>query len=115
MGILRPIVEALVRTMLDAGAALHQNVENEAILVDGPPEPMLLPPMEITTSSRCHLSPSFPAERLQMSLANCLPNFSAHRRTVWWETMMPRAASISSTIRKLSGKRKYSQTVYAIT
>ena len=36
------------------------------------------------------------------------PNFSAHVLIVWWVTLMPRAASISSTMRRLSGKRWYS-------
>jgi hypothetical protein len=34
-----------------------------------------------------------------------------HWRIVSWLTSMPRKASISSTIRRLRGKRKYSQTV----
>ena len=37
----------------------------------------------MTTSSRYHLSPSLPADRLRISFANCLPNFSAHSLTVW--------------------------------
>jgi hypothetical protein len=45
-------------------------------------------------------------------LANAWPNFLAHCRTVSWLTTMPRAASISSTIRRPSGKRKYSQTAW---
>ncbi len=44
--------------------------------------------------------------------ANAWPNFSAHWRTVSWLTTVPRAASSSSTIRKLSGKRKGSQTAW---
>jgi hypothetical protein len=35
---------------------------------------------------------------------------SSANSTVSWLTAMPRAASISSTMRRLSGKRKYSQT-----
>jgi hypothetical protein len=37
---------------------------------------------------------------------------SAHCRTVSWLTMMPRAASNSSTMRRPSGKRKYSHTAW---
>jgi len=40
------------------------------------------------------------------------PNFSAHCRTVPWLATMPRAASGSSTMRRLSGKRKQSQTAW---
>ena len=43
------------------------------------------------------------------------PNLRAHCRTVSWLTMMLRVASISSTMRKLSGKRKYSQTAWLMT
>ncbi len=43
------------------------------------------------------------------------PNFSARSRTVLWVTMIPRYASMSSTIRKLSGNRKRSHTASAIT
>jgi hypothetical protein len=42
-------------------------------------------------------------------LANAWPNFGAHWRTLSWLTMTPRAASISLTIRRPSGKRKWSQ------
>ena len=36
-------------------------------------------------------------------------------RTVSWVTSMPLAASISSTMRKLNGNRKYNQTAWLIT
>ena len=39
----------------------------------------------------------------------------AQRRTVSWETSIPRSSSISSTIRRLSGKRAWSQTAWAMT
>ncbi len=63
---------------------------------------------------RCHLSPAQGSLR-RIRLANSWPNVSAHRRTVSWLTTMPRAASISSTMRKLSGKRKYSHTAWLMT
>ncbi len=47
-------------------------------------------------------------------LAKLWPNFIAHCRTVSWLTRMPRAASISSTIRRLKGKRKYNHTAWLI-
>ena len=51
--------------------------------------------------------PFIPTNRLQrrMRLKNSRPNFSAQRRTLSWLTSTPRAASISSTIRRLKGKR----------
>jgi hypothetical protein len=52
-----------------------------------------------------------PARLIAMSR----PNFRAHCRTVSWLTVMPRAASISSTMRRLKGKRKYSHTAVAMT
>jgi hypothetical protein len=68
---------------LGIAATLHQCVENKTILIDGPPQPGLLSLDGMTTSSGCHLSPSLPADRLRMSLAKCLPNFSAQSLTVW--------------------------------
>jgi hypothetical protein len=62
--------------------------------------------MEMTTSSRYHLSPSFPAERRRISLAKWRPNFSAQRRTVVRDNDPARAASKSSTIRKRETKIK---------
>ncbi len=64
-----------------------------------------------TTSSRCYLSPTR-GRRRRIWLANCWPNLRAHCRTVLWLTMMPRAASNSSTMRSPSGKRKYSHTAW---
>src|SRR4051812_5957250 len=63
------------------------------------------------TSSRCHLSPG-QGSRRRIWLAKSCPNLRAHCRTVSWLTSMPRAASISSTMRRLSGKRKYSHTAW---
>src|SRR5262249_35511077 len=64
-----------------------------------------------TTSSRCHLSPTR-GRRRRIWLANGWPNLRAHCRTVSWLTMMPRAASNSSTMRSPSGKRKYNHTAW---
>src|SRR5215207_6208754 len=85
--------------------ALDENVEHDPILVDGSPEPMLRPLIIRHTSSRCHLSPG-PGSLRRIWLANAWPNLRAHWRTVSWLTTMPRAASISSTVRRLRGKRK---------
>src|SRR5215216_621485 len=62
----------------------------------------------MTTSSRCHLSPA-PGSLRRIWFANAWPNLRAHCRTVSWLTMTPRAANISSTMRRPSGNRKYSQ------
>lgn len=43
---------------LSNAAALHENVQDEAVLICGAPQPMLLARAEMTASSRCHLSPS---------------------------------------------------------
>src|SRR4051812_23395539 len=85
--------------------ALDQDVEHDPILVDSPPEPVLRSPDHQATSSRCHLSPGLGSLR-RIWLAKPWPNLRAHCRTVSWLTSMPRAASISSTMRRLSGKRK---------
>ena len=90
-------------------SALDQDVEHDTGLVDGSPKPMLYPGILSTTSSRCHLSPTR-GRRRRIWLANGWPNLRAHCRTVSWLTMMPRAASNSSTMRSPSGKRKYSHT-----
>src|SRR5215208_7121241 len=94
--------------------ALDQHIEHDAVLIDRTPEPVLLAGDLPTTSSKCHLSPDA-GRRRRIWLANAWPNLSAHCRTLSWLTMMPRAASISSTMRKLSGKRKYSHTAWLIT
>src|SRR3954451_22945198 len=85
--------------------ALDHNVEHEAILVDGPPEPVLRSPDHQAHFAEVHLSPGQGSLR-RIWLANAWPNLRAHCRTVSWLTSMPRAASISSTMRRLSGKRK---------
>jgi hypothetical protein len=68
-----------------------------------------LPAMVTATSSRCHLSPRRGARR-RMRLANSRPNLRPHCRIISCVTEMPRAASLSSTMRRLNGNRKYSHT-----
>src|SRR3984893_16027658 len=88
--------------------ALHQNIENEAVLVDGAPEPVPLPGdaddnlIKVPFVATARRSPTdavgeFPAEFEAPWPVSCV-------------TEMPRAASISSTMRRLNGNRKYSQT-----
>src|SRR5215213_1562254 len=95
--------------------ALDENVEHEAILVDGPPEPVLRSAdhqahfVEVPLVSRVwQLAADLVSEALA-ELARPLPHGLS------WLTTMPRAASISSTMRRLSGKRKYSQTAWLMT
>jgi hypothetical protein len=93
--------------------ALHQDVEHDALLVHRAPHPVFL-------------ASNFDGNLVQVPfvsgagqptprLAKFWPNLSADCRMVLWLTMMPRAASISSTMRRLSGKRKYSQTAWLMT
>jgi FtsP/CotA-like multicopper oxidase with cupredoxin domain len=58
-----------------------------------------------------HCSPSGIADNV-MRLMEPGKSLRAHCRTVSWLTMMPRAASNSSTMRSPSGKRKYSHTAW---
>src|SRR4051812_39497587 len=83
--------------------ALDENVEHEAILVDGPPEPVLRSAdhqahfVEVPLVSRVW---QLAADLVGEVLAELAPPL-AHGLTA-----MPRAASISSTMRRLSGNRK---------
>src|SRR3954463_11343986 len=85
--------------------ALDENVEHDPILVDSPPEPVLRSAdhqahfVEVPLVSRS-------GSLRRIWLAKLWPNLRAHCRTVSWLTSMPRAASISSTMRRLSGNRK---------
>src|SRR3954466_5471526 len=85
--------------------ALDQNVEHDPILVDSPPEPVLRSP-----DHQAHfVQVPLVARAWQLAadlLAKRWPSLRAHCRTVSWLASMPRAASISSTMRRLSGKRK---------
>jgi len=67
---------------LGIAAALHQHVENEAILTNSPPQPVLLAANGDDDFIEVPFVASFPAERRRISLAKCRPNFSAQRRTV---------------------------------
>lgn len=50
-----------------------------------------------------------------MRAAITRPDFSPHWHTVSWLTMMPRSANISSTLCRLTGKRKDRCTAWLIT
>ena len=89
--------------------ALHQHVEHQPGLIHGTPEPVLYPGdlgnnlVDVPLVSGAEQSPTDPVGELLAELERRLPEVS-------WLTTMPRAASISSTIRRLRGKRKYSHT-----
>ena len=92
-------------------AALHQNVEHHAGLVHGSPKPMLCPSnfehdlVEMPFVARSRKAAADLVGKLLAELERPLP----HRFVA---TMIPRAASNSSTIRSPSGKRKYSRTAW---
>src|SRR3954462_580350 len=85
--------------------ALDENVEHNPVLVDSSPQPMLFAGDHQAHLARCHLSPA-QGSRRRIWLAKPWPNLRPHWRTVSWLTSMPRAANISSTMRRLSGNRK---------
>jgi len=91
---------------LGIATALNQDIQNKAVLIDGAPKPMLR-----ASNDDHHLVEvpfvAEPAGRTATdSVGKASPNFSTHMRIVWCETMMFRAASMSSTMRRLSGNRK---------
>ena len=85
-------------------STLDQDVENDAVLIDGVPEPVWLAGdrdddlihMPFVAASR-----RAPADLIGECLAELLPPL-AHGLV----TQIPRAASISSTMRRLRGNRK---------
>lgn len=74
-------------------AALDQEIEHEARLVDSAPKPVF------ATADQDH-------DLIKMPFVAKSSCRSAKDRTLWCETTIPRSASRSSTIRRLSGKRK---------
>jgi hypothetical protein len=94
--------------------ALDQHVEDHPGLVHGAPEPVFNPgdldhdliQMPLVSGRR----------RLTADLiGEVLAKLERPLHTLSWLTMMPRAASISSTMRRLGGKRKYSHTAWLMT
>ncbi|BBB96608.1 hypothetical protein BE61_20390 [Bradyrhizobium elkanii USDA 61] len=90
-------------------SALDQDVENEAILVDSAPEPMLFARDRDNDFVQIPLSPRAGA-RWPIRSENGLPNSVPTGARLHKVTPTPCAASISSTMRKLKGNRKYYQT-----
>src|SRR3954465_5778081 len=94
--------------------ALHQHVEYDAVLVHCAPQPVLLAGdfegdlIEMPLVSSRRQTPPDPVGEVLAELERPLP----HRLVA--DDNAARG-SISSTMRKLSGKRKYSQTAWLIT
>jgi hypothetical protein len=99
----------------------HDLVANRAILVNRPPSVGQLkdegqccwPDIVITTSSRCQTSVRLAVLRRDRRAWSGL-SFAARQRMVSYETMIPRCSSMSSTRRRLSGKRTGSHTAWAM-
>ena len=89
--------------------ALDEDIENKALLVDRAPAPVLLASnaaddlVEVPFVAAAGGSPTDAVGEFLAEFQAPLPDRLVGNR-------VPRAASISSTIRKLSGNRKYSQT-----
>ena len=75
----KPVEEALRGVGIAPG--LNEDVEHDAILIDGTPEIVLHASIRMKTSSRCHLSPGRGRRRRKRS-AKLAPNFLHQRRTV---------------------------------
>ena len=90
-------------------AALDQDVENEIVLINGAPEPVLF--AADRDDDLIHV-PFVPASRRALAdpIGERLAEFLSPLAHGLWVTQIPRAASISSTMRRLKGNRKYSQT-----
>lgn len=104
--------QALCR--LGVAAALHQNIKNETVLIDGAPQPVF--PATDRNDDLVQIPfVTEPAGRATADVVGEGPTrLLCHSRTVCCETMMPRAASMASTIRRLTGKRKESHTAWAM-
>jgi hypothetical protein len=109
--VLRPfekLVEKAFGSFLVA-SALHQNVQDIAVLIHGSPQVMFLATdrEEDLVQMPLVAGPRLPApQRVGIGL----PELGDQRRMVSYETITPRSSMSSSTSRKLSGKRWYSHT-----
>jgi hypothetical protein len=57
--------------------ALDREIENKALLIDRASEPMRLPALVMTTSSKCHLLPRGRVARRRTRLVNSRPNLGS--------------------------------------
>ena len=84
--------------------ALNQSVNDEAVLINGAPKPMLF----AIDGDDDLIEMPLVAELGRASpdaIREFRPYFSAQRRTVSWLTIIPRAARRSSTTLRLNGNR----------
>jgi hypothetical protein len=125
MAVLGSIVQAPMLPMLDTrhdlslgrlrvAAALDQNIEHDPMLIDRAPEPMPLAGdadhdlVEMPFVPGCRKAPTDLGCKILAELQRPLPHGLM-------ADQMPRAASISSTMRRLRGNRKYSHTAWLMT
>ena len=75
--------QALEKALRDFAVSsfLHQDIKDDAILVDDPPQVVLPPCMRMNTLSMCQRSPGRGRRRFRR-LAKVAANFRHHRRTV---------------------------------
>jgi hypothetical protein len=85
-------------------STLDQDVENEAILIDGALQPVLL--ARDRDGDLIHMQFVAANRRALADLIGELAKIHPHWRTVSCVTQIPRAASISWTMRRLKGNRK---------
>jgi len=103
-----PFQKLSLQTFCSLGIAvgLNQDIQNKATLIGGAPKPMLL-------ASNCDddlVEVPFVAESASRAatdgVGKASTEFLAHMRIDWCKTMMLRAASMSSTMGRLTGSRK---------
>ena len=109
---LEPLAEQTLRRP-PVPPALEQHVEHHPGLINGTPEPVLYPAGLDDDLITVALASGTGSLR-RIRLANSWPTLSVHRRTASWQATTPRAASMSSAMRRPSGKQKHSQTARLI-
>jgi hypothetical protein len=95
---------------LPIATALNQDIKHDAVLIHGAPEIMLLAGYLEHHLIKMPLVAG-PGQPPADNVGELLAELESHWRIVSWLTSMPRKASISATIRRLSGNLKYSHTV----
>ncbi len=97
-------LELLAEQTLSRPPASDQHVEHHPGLINGTPEPVPYPAgLEDDLITVALASGTGSPRRIR--LTNSWPTLSAHGRTASWLATTPRAASISSAMRRLSGNQ----------
>jgi hypothetical protein len=99
---LEPLAERTLRRP-PIPPAPDQHVEHHPGLINGTPEPVLAPAGLDDDLITVALASGTGSLR-RIRLANSWPTLSVHGRTASWLATTPRAASISSAMRRLSGR-----------